>query len=91
VSWVVAQLAGGIGDLPVEAVVTFAQSGAEILRIGPKTVEFPVSRLRPVTVVLRGSGLEFPFPGVYLVEMLCAGRFIDDARLYVIPKRGDFP
>lgn len=86
-----AQLAEVTREISVQAVVLRANTREEAFRTEVHPLQRPASPLVVVPVAFRYTDGEFRESGVYLVELLCNGQFVDDRRLYVIPRGGSAP
>jgi hypothetical protein len=80
---VVAQLVGGIGDVPINVEVSDSVTGNLVFGSTTQTLRFP-TRHTTVYCCVRLYNCRFPSPGLYFVELYARGQFLDDRRLRVI-------
>lgn len=79
---IVALMRDGQGEVRFRADLLRADTLEVIRRSKDYPVQF-VHRHRSTLVVIRLTGVTFPRPGPYLVELFCEGAFVDDQRISV--------
>ena len=80
---VFAQLAGGVGELPVRLEIVRARDDAVVYAAPERRLRFP-SRLTMVSVCFRLRNRPFPEAGVYFVELYARDAFLDDRALLLL-------
>jgi hypothetical protein len=80
---VFAQFSGGGGQVPVRVDVVNGKTDEVVFRSRRMLIDFS-GKQSEVSVCLRIRSMKFPVPGVYVVEMYCGGRFIDDRLLRLL-------
>ena len=80
---VLAQFAGGRGEIPFRAVIVDASTGDEVFGSPTYSVTMPGGHV-VVTLLIRLEDCPFPNPGTYLVQLFADGEFVDDRRLTLI-------
>jgi hypothetical protein len=80
---VVAHLSGGLHGVNTYFNVRHAESGALISTTVPRIIEFP-NRQILIRLAERFRDIQFPEPGIYLIELNCEHACIADTRLTLI-------
>jgi hypothetical protein len=76
---VVAQLAGGVGQVPFHVEVVEGATQRLLRKAGPFALTFGGPQV--VTALVRIRNCVFPSAGVYFVELYVGGQFLDDRSL----------
>ena len=78
-----AQLVGGLGQVPFYLDVRFAATDQLVHTTNTQTLHFPL-RDRLVQLAYTIQGCRFSQPGIYLVELFCAGQWVADTTLALL-------